>query len=162
MAFRSDTMYSVFALDTFIKFHASFLLSFPPLLKYQLQHVFLPCSQHRTIREHHLPRGFFSNVFRQWIHHDGKQERVESKSLVEANFHCKWFACSCSKTSLQFRIDGGPTYPSPVWCTSLAPPCLACTNTVLPSELCRRLFPDQWIHSVSLAVLLCIFLAAIS
>ena len=65
--------------------------------------------RHDIIREHHLPRCFFSDVFRQWIHHDGKQERAESGYLVEANFHCKGFACSCSTPSLQFRID------SPVW-----------------------------------------------
>ena len=46
--------------------------------------------------------------------------------------------------------------------TSLTHPCLACTNTVLitgDSVVC--FFPDQWTHSVSIAVLLCIFLAAV-
>ena len=43
--------------------------------------------------------------------------------------------------SLQFRIDG--TCPSPVWCTSQAPPCFACTNAVLPLRLCRMRFPYQ-------------------
>ena len=76
-------------------FHSSLLQCFPPLLQFQLQHAFLPCAQHHIIREHHLPRCFFSDVFRQWIHHDGKQERAESGSSVEANFRCKGFTCSC-------------------------------------------------------------------
>ena len=33
---------------------------------------------------------------------------------------------------------------------------------ILPSGLCRLLFPDQWTHSVILIVLLCVFLAAVS
>ena len=41
----------------------------------------------------------FSSVNRLW-----KQERDESISLLEADFHCAGFACSCSSTHINFAL----------------------------------------------------------
>ena len=38
------------------------------------------------------------------MHHDGKLERAESRSLVGSNFHCKWFAWSCSTPHYSFAL----------------------------------------------------------
>ena len=37
----------------------------PSLFQFQIQHVFLPCAQHHIVGERHLPKCFFSDVFRQ-------------------------------------------------------------------------------------------------
>ena len=79
----------------------------------------------------------------------------------QANFRGKGFACSCSTPHYSFALMVGSTCPSPVWCTSMEPHCFSCTNTDLPSGLCRMLFPDQWTHSVSLAFLLCLFIVSV-
>ena len=68
---------------------------------------------------------------------------VPSANLTTVS-HC-WYAYM-SFTSLMY--------------TSLAPPCISCTNRILPSGLCRMVFLFNE-HSDSFAVLLCIFLAAI-
>ena len=76
---------------------ALYFLSSPILLQFQLQHAFLPCEQHHTIRAHCLQMCFFSDVFS----HGGKQE---TGSLVESNFHRKGFACSCSTPHHSFAL----------------------------------------------------------
>ena len=61
----------------------------------------------RTAPHHLRPSSakvLFSDVFRQSIHHNGKQERAESGSLLESNFHGKGFACSCSTTHYSFAL----------------------------------------------------------
>ena len=153
MAFHSHT--HILCLCSW-HFHSSLLQGFPPLLQFQLQHVFLPCAQHHIIREHHLPRCFFSYVFRQWIHHDGEHERAESGSLVVANFHCRGFACSCNAAHL-IIVSHSCTCPSSVSCTSLTPPYLNGTDTVLPSGLVC-FFSDQWIHIITSCLLISVFL----
>ena len=150
-------MYSVFALDTFI----------PPFSKASLH-----CSSSNSSSSFSLAHSTTSsaNIICQgacFLMFSVSESIIMAKGkgwkriLGRVQLPLHMVRLFLQHTSLQFRIDGRPTCHSPVWCTSLAPPCLACTNTVLPSELCRRLFPDQWIHSVSLAVLLCIFLAAV-
>ena len=136
-------------------FHAYLLQGFPHCSSSNSSTSFSLAHSTMIIREHHLPRCFFSDVFRQWIDHDGKQERADSGTLVEANFHCKGFACSCSTRHYSFALM------IHMWITSLmyssGTPLFACINTVLPLGLYRTRFPDQWTHSMSC----CVFLAAV-
>ena len=89
MAFHSDTCSSVFALDTFM-----------PLFSTALLH----CSSSNSSTPFSLAHSTTSSAniicqgasFLIFSVSDGKQERAESGSLLEVNFHCKGFACSCS------------------------------------------------------------------
>ena len=100
-------------------FHSSLLQCFPPLLQFQLQHAFLPCAQHHIIREHHLPKVLlfwcFPSVNPSWWQTGKGWKRV----LGGGQLPMQRVRLLMRHTSLQLHTDG--TFPSPVWCTSLAP-----------------------------------------
>ena len=92
-------VYSVFSIDTFV----------PLFSRATLHHCSSSTSctsfslAHSTTSHTNICQGpsfcCFSSVNQLW-----KQERDESRSLVESNFHCVWFACSCSSTHINFAL----------------------------------------------------------
>ena len=126
-------------------FHCSLLQGFPPLLQFHLQHVFLPCTHYHIIREHHPPRCFFLMFsVRESI-------MMVIRKGLKAGPWWKRVACSCSTHHYGFALMVHVFHQPDVLLWAHV------SNTALPKGKGRVLFPNQWTHSVSLAVLLCIF-----
>ena len=87
-------------------FHSSLFQSFPPLLQFQHQHVFLHCAHRHIIREHHLSVNVFQFVFWSCPSVNPLWWLKVKRNLGGSQIPLQRVRSCLHHTSLQFRTDG--------------------------------------------------------